>query len=170
MKGRRCHSWSASHPAAKTFCFFWKRRIRKEVRWMSRQAEVCPCVTLCIMLHFWICLHCTPHAHCLLLDLQLPCARRWRKRRIGTQTWCDGGGFACVYVGGLNHTLCVRCHSRLELIHCFLCHTLPPVRSWLAEFGGRQTPPGSEIDLRYVKSGSCLYGFGLQLTIVFAVD
>lgn len=58
---------------------------------MNSHAKICPCVTLCIMLHFWIFLRCTPHARCLLLDLQLPSGGRRRKLRIGPQTWREWG-------------------------------------------------------------------------------
>lgn len=64
---------------------------KRKVCSMNRHTEICPCVTLCIMLHFWICLLCPPHARCLLLDLQLPSGGRRRKLRIRPQTWRERG-------------------------------------------------------------------------------
>lgn len=120
---------------------------------MNRHTEICPCVTLCIMLHFWICLLWPLHARCLLLDLQLPSGGRRRKLRIRPQTWRERGWGG----RGINpYTSCPMSSQIRGVNPLFPSPLFPSCQILIGRGGGRQTPQASEGGLHYVMSAGCV--------------
>lgn len=136
---------------------------KRKACWMNRHTEICPCVTLCIMLHFWICLLCPPHARTLPAAWPSAPLRRATEKTAHRATDVEGGG-------GINPYTSCPMSSQIRGVNPLFPSPLFPSRQILiGRGGGRQIPQASEGGLHYVMSAGCVT-VCVGMDLPYAVD